>query len=138
MRSTGGGERGVGARASPVGGHQSTAVGRSTVWIRGRVPRRGPLLPRRMLHALQMICTLLMWSAPPRLWGMMWSASGEAGVSELSQSRRTLQMGQCVRPCACAVALALRTMLFHSVVPVREVAMVLPLSVCVVWWPRAG
>lgn len=66
------------------------------------------LLPLLLLHVLQMICPLSRVLSPPRLTGVMWSASGLVGRSCVSQVMATPQSGQETWPClrACVMSLA--------------------------------
>lgn len=85
--------------------------------------------PRRWLHSRQITRVLSMWSSPPRLCGMMWSTSGERGVSDRLQSKGCRQSGQRLFPSAVARCSASALMRFHVAVPVREVAMRSPRGV---------
>nr|DAQ38976.1 MAG TPA: hypothetical protein [Caudoviricetes sp.] len=57
------------------------------------------LLPLLLLHVLQMICPLSRVLSPPRLTGVMWSASGLVGSWCVSQVMVAPQSGQVVWPC---------------------------------------
>lgn len=56
-------------------------------------------LPLLLLHVLQMIWPLSRVLSPPRLTGVMWSASGLVGRSWVSQAISVPQSGQVVCPC---------------------------------------
>lgn len=64
-------------------------------------------LPLLLLHVLQMICPLSRVLSPPRLTGVMWSASGLVGRSCVSQVMVTPQSGQVVWPCCLAWVMSL-------------------------------
>ena len=56
-------------------------------------------LPLLLLHVLQMICPLSRVLSPPRLTGVMWSASGLVGSWCVSQVMAAPQSGHSVWPC---------------------------------------
>lgn len=60
------------------------------------------LLPLLLLHVLQMIWPLSRVLSPPRLTGVMWSASGDDGRSCVSQAISAPQSGQATCPCCLA------------------------------------
>lgn len=64
-------------------------------------------LPLLLLHVLQMIWPLSRVLSPPRLTGVMWSASGLVGRSCVSQVMMTPQRGQVVWPCCRAWVMSL-------------------------------
>lgn len=57
------------------------------------------LLPLLLLHVLQMIWPLSRVLSPPRLTGVMWSASGLVGRSYVSQVMVAPHKGHSVWPC---------------------------------------
>lgn len=60
------------------------------------------LLPLLLLHVLQMIWPLSRVLSPPRLTGVMWSASGLVGSWWVSQVMAAPQSGHSVWPCCWA------------------------------------
>lgn len=64
-------------------------------------------LPLLLLHVLQMICPLSRVLSPPRLTGVMWSASGLSGRSCVPQAIWVPQSGQTVWPCCVAWVMSL-------------------------------
>lgn len=56
-------------------------------------------LPLLLLHVLQMICPLSRVLSPPRLTGVMWSASGLVGSWCVPQAMVTPHKGHSVWPC---------------------------------------
>lgn len=64
-------------------------------------------LPLLLLHVLQMICPLSRVLSPPRLTGVMWSASGLVGRSCVSQVIVAPQSGHSVWPCCWAWVMSL-------------------------------
>ena len=60
------------------------------------------LLPLLLLHVLQMIWPLSRVLSPPRLTGVMWSASGLVGRLCVSQVISAPQSGQATWPCCLA------------------------------------
>lgn len=78
--------------------------------------------PRDWLHSRQMTRMLSIVSAPPLVWGVWWSGSGDRGVRLRDQSKGLRQSGQCVSPRDLAWLNALLRRRFHFAVPVREVA----------------
>lgn len=65
------------------------------------------LLPLLLLHVLQMICPLSRVLSPPRLTGVMWSASGLVGRSCVPQAIWAPQSGHSVWPCLRAWVMSL-------------------------------
>ena len=64
-------------------------------------------LPLLLLHVLQMICPLSRVLSPPRLTGVMWSASGLVGKSCVPQVMVVPQSGHSVWPCCRAWVMSL-------------------------------
>nr|DAX64007.1 MAG TPA: hypothetical protein [Caudoviricetes sp.] len=64
-------------------------------------------LPLLLLHVLQMICPLSRVLSPPRLTGVMWSASGLDGRSCVPQAIGVPQSGHSVWPCLRAWVMSL-------------------------------
>lgn len=90
---------------------------------RKRCPLREMPLPLDWLHRLQMMRMLSSRSEPPSECGMMWSASGLAGVRLMSQRSSTPQRGQCVSPSARARRFAVAALWIQFAVPVLDVVM---------------